>query len=335
MRSRMFMAVSCACFFNLTVSLFPTITLAAQETVSKQHASDPVYIRINDQEIRISEFHEIFRNAVRNKFYHGQVPEQELIEFRKKVSSDIIDQILLRQAAQKLDIKPDVKKIEEGLEKYDQRYSKSPNWTPRTEEVKQIIIDRLSQKDIIDQMEVRIKDIPSPSLQQVEQYYADNPDKFTEPKRLHVSVILLPVPPSSLSDAWQEAESVGHTLIERINNGEKFSDIAKEFSAHASSVNGGDLGYLHQDMLEQEPQQAVDKLKINELTPPIRVLRGYTIFQLNDIKPARLNPFDAVKDRAGDLLYRDMQDMTWAQYKAKLRADADVFINEDLIAPEQ
>ena len=55
-------------------------------------------------------------------------------------------------------------------------------------------------------------------------------------------------------------------LIERIQNGDAtFAELAQEFSSHASAVNGGDLGYLHQDMLENVAQQAVDKLKVGEL----------------------------------------------------------------------
>lgn len=108
--------------------------------------------------------------------------------------------------------------------------------------------------------------------------------------------------------------------------------MARQFSAHPSAVNGGDLGYLHQDMLEGGAQQAVDKLKVNELTPPVRVLEGFTIFKLNGIREARLNDFDAVKDRARGLLYRELQDEAWNEYLKKLTEAADIFINEKLYA---
>ncbi len=330
----MFMAVSCAYLLNLALLFTPSLSSAANASTPAQVDGNPVFVKINDREIRLIEFQQIFQNAVRNKFYHGQVPEAELKAFQQKVTSDIVDQVLLRQEAKKLNIQPDVGQIEEGLAQYDQRYSMSPNWQPRTEAEKKIIIERLSQKNVIDQVEARVKDIARPTLEKVREYYLANPDKFTEPKRLHVSVILLPVPPSSLSDAWQEAEQVALTLIERINNGENFADMAKEYSAHASAINGGDLGYLHQDMLETNAQQAVDKLEVGQMTAPIRVLRGYTIFKLNEVRESRLNAFEVVQQRAGDLLYRDMQNDTWKTYISDLRKNADIYINDDLLAAQ-
>lgn len=330
MRSKAYIAVPFT-WLSLLIIIFilPTIpSLAATD----QNDSNPVFARINDKVIRYNEFQLIFRNAVRNKYYHGEVPRNELVEFQRKVGKDIVQQVLLQQEAERLGLEPQLEKIKKGLAEYDARQSRLPGWQPRSAEDQQLMIDRLSQKDILDQMETRIKNIPQPDEQAVREYYQKNPDKFTEPRRLWVSVILLPVAPSSSSATWQNAEKEAQKLIDRVQNGESFADLARQYSSHPSSVNGGDLGYLHQDMLESGAQQAVDQLKINELTPPVRVLEGYTVFQLNGIREAKLNPFEAVRDRAEGLLYRDLQNQAWEQYLQTLIDDADVYINEKLYA---
>lgn len=330
MQSRMFMAVTCAWLFSLTSILFDSNTLAD----STRPQENPVYARINDKVITLNEFLQIFSNAVKNKFYHGSVPQAELAAFQRKVSKDIINQVLLHQEAKKLGIKPDLDKIKAGLKEYDDRYAKIPGWKPRTEAEQELMLYRLSQKDILDQMEARVKSIKVPGENEIRKYYLEHPEKFTEPRRLGVSVILLPVPPSSLSDSWIEAEKVAETLIDRIKKGEQFADLAKEYSSHASAVNGGDLGYLHQDMLDPAAQTAVDKLKLNEITPPVRVLKGVTLFRLNGVREAKLNSFEDVAARAGDLLYRDLQEKAWDDYLASLSQSADIFVNEKILASE-
>jgi len=327
MQSRTYRAVILGCFLHLAISPY-NIAFAAETT---NPDNDPVYARINERNITLNEFAAIFRNAVRNKFYHGEVPQEELKAFRDQVAKEIIDQVLLQQEAKRLQLEPDHQKIEDGLKAYEARYSRSPGWQPLSEEQRKLMLDRLAQTNIIDQMRTKIRDIPQPDTAAVRRYYESNKDKFTEPRQLSVSVILLPVPPSSLNDAWLEAENVAQSLIDRINDGAAFSDLAQEFSAHASSVNGGDLGYLHQDMLDSEAQSAVDKLQVGELTPPVRVLRGVTIFQLNGVKEQRLNPFELVQQRAADLLYRDLQDQAWVDYLAKLKQASDITINEHLL----
>ena len=328
MQSRMYRAVILGCFLHLAISTPYHVAFAAE---AKDSDTNPVYAQINDRSITLNEFAAIFRNAVRNKFYHGEVPQEELQAFRDQVAKEIIDQVLLQQEAKRLQLEPDHQKIEEGLKAYESRYSRSPGWRPLSDEQRKLMTDRLAQTNIIDQMRARIRDIPKPDEAAVRQYYETNKDKFTEPRRLSVSVILLPVPPSSLNDAWVEAENVAQSLIDRINEGAQFPDLAQEFSAHASSVNGGDLGYLHQDMLDSEAQKAVDQLKVGELTPPVRVLRGVAIFRLNGVKEQRLNPFESVSQRAADLLYRDMQDKAWGNYLDRLKQAADIVINEHLL----
>lgn len=326
MHLKMFNAVSLACLSLLFLSPL-NLSLSAETGPAKS-----VFARINDQVIHFDEFKVIFGNAVRNKFYHGQVPREELIAFQHKVSKDIVDQILLLQEAEKLGIKPDLEKLKAGLKQYDERYANTPGWKPRSEANQKLMLDRLSQKDILDQMETRVKDLAEPGVEAVKQFYHEHPEKFTEPKRQWVSVILLPVPPSSPNDNWVAAENVAQTLIDRINAGEKFSELAKEFSAHASAINGGDLGYLHQDMLEPEAQSAVDKLEIDAISQPVRTLQGITLFQLNGIKEPELLSFEKVKNRASGLLYRETQEKTWNDYLASLRKSADIFINEDLLS---
>jgi len=138
------------------------------------------------------------------------------------------------------------------------------------------------------------------------------------------------VPPSADEETWTEKIDVAEQLKHRVEKGEDFATLAKQYSGHPSAVNGGDLGYLHQGMLDEGVQETVEALDINQISDPIRVLEGIVLFRLNGIQTEKLKPFDEVRQRAAGLLYRELQDKAWDNYVHELKASADIYINEKL-----
>jgi parvulin-like peptidyl-prolyl isomerase len=295
--------------------------------------NDEVFARINDRTILYAEFMEIFRAAKRYKYYHGEVPAEELAKFQRQVGRDIVEQVLLHQQAMKLGLQPDKNKIQAGLKEYDNKNADNPEWQARKDTSLRRMFEMLERKDMIEQMGSRVRNIERPSSLAVETYYQQYPEKFTEPRRVWVSVILLSVPPSSTDQTWLDAEKTANQFIQRIQQGEAFEDLARAYSAHLSAANGGDLGYLHQGMLEGDANTAVNKLEVNQISAPVQVLEGITIFRLNAIQAEKLKPFNEVKQRASELLYRELQDKAWDEYLSNLTRTADIYINENLYAP--
>lgn len=289
-----------------------------------------VAIRINDISISESEFESIFGAAVRHKFYHGRVPEDELQAFKKQVAEDLVKQTLVHSEAIASGLEPDRAEIKKGVDAYDSKYANSPEWQGQREKVLPLLMERLERENLINKMESRIKNIAQPDESRVREYYLDNAEKFTEPKRVWVSLILLSVPPSGDVAMWDEALKTAKQLIKRFENGEEFTELVKAYSNHISAQNGGDLGYLHQGMLDTDAQQAVESLTINQISAPVRLLEGIALFRLNGISESSLKPFDEVKQRAASLLYRELQDKTWNDYVSALKKSANIFVDKKL-----
>ena len=129
---------------------------------------------------------------------------------------------------------------------------------------------------------------------------------------------------------WDEALETADQLIKRIENGEEFTKLVEAYSSHTSAQNGGDLGYLHQGMLDVEAQKAVESLAINQISAPVRLLEGIALFRLNGITDSSLKPFDEVKQRAASLLYRALQDKVWSDYVSALKKSANIFVDKKL-----
>ena len=290
--------------------------------------SSEVFARIDDLVISQAEFQQIFQAAVRHKYYHGKVPADELEQFRKQVAADIVVQTLVYNAALEQGLEPDRDKINQGIDAFNIKNANNPDWEQRQDYIIPKLVERLERQDLIEKIESKVRDLPAPDAQQVRQFYEANPDKFTEPERFWVAVILSNVPPGATESMWVETEAAVTELKQRIEAGEEFARIAREYSQHPSVVNGGDLGYLHRGMLESEVEKQVEQLRIGQLSEPIRVLEGISLFQLKGIQPAQLRSFDEVEKRAAELTYRDIQDRAWNEYVEGLRAAANVYVSE-------
>jgi parvulin-like peptidyl-prolyl isomerase len=82
-------------------------------------------------------------------------------------------------------------------------------------------------------------------------------------QKLHLSHILL--------QSKLEAEDVKRWL----DSGKSFSDLACKYSQCSSAKNGGDLGVVPLNKLDEEFKEAVFALKEGQVSGPVRTKFGY------------------------------------------------------------
>lgn len=144
-----------------------------------------------------------------------------------------------------------------------------------------------------------VKDYISANLtdKEIEKYYNDN--IYGEIKASHI-LISVDVSDKATDDEKKEADEVAkkkaQEVIEKLKNGEKFSDLAKEYSTDTSNnEKGGDLGYFDPNDMVDEFKEAVLKLKNDEYTTePVKTKFGYHIILRVDQKEKE--SLDSLKD---------------------------------------
>lgn len=144
-----------------------------------------------------------------------------------------------------------------------------------------------------------VKDYISSNLtdKEIEKYYNDN--IYGEIKASHI-LISVDVSDKATDDEKKEADEVAkkkaQEVIEKLKNGEKFSDLAKEYSTDTSNnEKGGDLGYFDPNDMVDEFKEAVLKLKNDEYTTePVKTKFGYHIILRVDQKEKE--SLDSLKD---------------------------------------
>jgi peptidyl-prolyl cis-trans isomerase C len=87
-------------------------------------------------------------------------------------------------------------------------------------------------------------------------------------------------------------------IVERLQKGEKFEDLARAESMDSSGKTGGDLGWFGLDRMVPEFAAAVVALKPGEYThTPVQTQYGWHVIQLIATRPLAPPPYDQVKQR--------------------------------------
>ena len=96
-------------------------------------------------------------------------------------------------------------------------------------------------------------------------------------EQAHVRHILIKV-----NEITSEAEGKAkiERIKERLDSGGKFEDLAKLNSEDASSSKGGDLGWLSPGDTVADFEQAMNKLKLDEISMPVRSPFGWHLIQV-------------------------------------------------------
>ena len=83
-----------------------------------------------------------------------------------------------------------------------------------------------------------------------------------------------------LVDTKAQANAVKY----RIEGGEDFAKVAKQFSKCPSGQRGGDLGYFGRGQMVSEFETAAFNLPVNELSEPVQTDFGWHIIKVVDKK---------------------------------------------------
>ena len=93
-----------------------------------------------------------------------------------------------------------------------------------------------------------------------------------------------------------EDEKTAKEVKAKLDKGEDFAKLAKEYSKDTgSAANGGDLGWFGAGKMVPEFEEATYALKKNEISEPVKSEHGYHIIQLLDKK--KKESYEKMKDK--------------------------------------
>ena len=77
-------------------------------------------------------------------------------------------------------------------------------------------------------------------------------------------------------------------IKDQIKN-EGFEEVAKKLSISTSKENGGDLGWLSEDLISNQVKNAVAKTEVGKISEPIIIAEGILFFKVRDKRIKKIN----------------------------------------------
>ncbi|WP_370690404.1 peptidylprolyl isomerase [Methylotenera sp.] len=109
-----------------------------------------------------------------------------------------------------------------------------------------------------------------------------------------------------------EAKQKMDVIKERLDNNEKFEALARQYSEDSTASNGGDLGWVNPGDTVPQFEKAMNDLKDNQISQPVRSQFGWHIIQVIERRSqdmskesARMKARQEIRGRKADEAYQD------------------------------
>src|SRR6267142_2328417 len=258
-----------------------------------RHAPD-VWAVVNGKEIKREEVDKYYRTRVNPE---GQEPSpEESLSQKLNVLDELINNEILLEKAKKLNLEASDGEVEDKFTELKSPYTEDEfqrrlkDQAMTVEDLKlelrrQLSITKLMNHEVVVTIAITDQDITD--------FYNANKAQFNvaEPQYHIAQIVVTPRKEQQIrnrknDDAANEAEAQRKVkmLMDRLNSGADFSQLAMDYSEDMNSAaTGGDLGYLPESALNQSDpalKKMVVGLKPGQVSPPIQLKEGYRILKL-------------------------------------------------------
>ncbi len=257
--------------------------------------------------------------------FTDQTPEEQEARLHEWAQENLIEQVLLRQAALADTRAVPDEQIEErfrqmkeeqgGEEEFYRRLRVSPE---QDEDLKQEVALQLRVERLVEDL---TRDLPVPGREDVEAYYASHQERFQIPEQIHAAHIVKHV---DTRRPRAQAKKIIMKVLKRLQTGHAFEELARQYSD--CPENAGDLGWFSRGKMVQEFEDVVFSMEIGQVSGVFQTPFGFHIARVFERRPAALRPLEEVRDEIQAQLEEDRRDQKLGEYLDRLRERAEVAV---------
>ena len=302
--------------------------LGCAASLSADTVIEDIIARVNSQIITRTEFlrqkQEALDESRRGNSEELSPPKEQ------DVLRDLIDQQLLLEKGKEMDINADsevIKRLDEirkqmNLASMDELEKAMQQQGVSFEDYKQHVKEQIITQEVIRQ-EVGGNIGQHITQEEITDFYNQHKKDFEQPEQVRLSEILIatgdnPDDPQKLAAAEANAKKAA----DRLHNGEKFEDVARQMSSGPTAADGGDLGMFKRGALAKELEDQTFAMKVGEVTEPIRTRQGFVILKITEHSQAGVPSLKDMTPRIEEAIYYQKLQPALRAYLTKLREDA-------------
>jgi len=284
---------------------------------------DKVEIIVNDEMITRREIDSSLA-PIYEKFktvYSGEELISKLVEARQKIVEQLIDDRLVYSEAKRMNVQVGDSEVDEKVKETirhfgsKEEFQKALSIQQITEkELRDRYREQVASRRLVDQ-KVGSKVVITP-LEAIE-YYDKHAAEFAEPEELNVLNIMV-----KPGEDVKKSATLIKEIKKRLNEGCDFGGLAKIYSEGPGAEQGGAMGYMKRGDLMPQIEDAIFKLKDQEISGVIQTSAGYHIFKVVDRKPAKIRTLNEARDDVEGAIFRQKVNEKIKAWVATLRKNA-------------
>ena len=296
------------------ISIVIIISMAVLMNACTKSAPEGVIARVNDEDIKKEKFdkeYEVYKKLYVNQFGEeilDQVnAEGELYKdtLKEEVLTKLILEKLIFQDFQKQGIELDDKEVDSYIDDMEESMGGEKELNKFLESVgmdESHFRENTKRDLLIEKHKTKfIKDIDLED-KEIEKFFNENKEELILVKARHIVL---------------ETEEEGKEILDKLENGVSFEELAMENSIDEESLGmGGELGYFSKGYNPEEFDEVVFDLKEGQISPLIKTVLGYHIVEVEEKK----DTFESLKPEIIVLVEENKYD----DYIKKLEDDSDI-----------
>lgn len=182
---------------------------------------------------------------------------------------------------------------------------------------KQILLNRMRGAIVRQRVKV-MKD-------ELEKYYKEHAEEFSLPAKVELEEIVI----YSKDKTRDQLKAKSAEVEGRLKGGEAFAEVAKALSEGPTAAQGGKIGSFATNALSSTIGKAITGLGPGQTAGPLETDYGMVVVRVTALTPSQIKPFDEVKDKIEDDIFRVKVGPVIEAYVKELREEA--YIN---VSPE-
>ena len=253
--------------------------------------------------------------------YMMQSDKKELTADEKTaIANQLVNAHLLLMAGKESDVEVTSEELETNFTNFKAQYASEEEFAEALERVndtEESIKEKLNENILLHKyLSEKFYTKVSVSDEDAEIFYRENEAQFISPDQVQASHILV------------KEENEASDIKAKLDSGDNFEELAKEFSKCPSGAKGGDLGYFGKGQMVPEFEQAAFSLNPGEVTGPVKTQFGYHMIKLVDKKESEKQTFESVKENIKAYIGKGIADQMITDKINELRENAEIEIEE-------
>jgi len=301
-----------------------------------------IAVRVNDVEIsneRFNAFYQEYRRPHGINIAGRGDHLDKLTRLRREAMDLMVEQELIRQAAEAQGIEVSSEEIDAALAEVSDPFKTPDEFTRRIQNegytqdsYREHVARMIAAAKYLDGVRAGVATV---SDEELETYYRDNEVRLTLPEQVRVRHILLTWKPMGTTDDRAAIRKQMVPILDKARAGEDFAALAREHSDDsATTQNGGDTGLFHRGQMVPAFESVAFALQPGEVSDPVDTPFGVHIIRLEEREEARLLPLDEVREQLREHIREEKMTAAVAEENARLRQEGEVAILIPLERPK-